>query len=247
MSDDIRKELSVIDGVDIQMVASVMSKINEFQKLVQTKLRQNHDFGVIPGTPKPTLLKPGAEKILMLLGIRSEFDVIDSTRNFDKGFFQYQVKCRLYKGDMLITEGLGACNSQEPKYVKLNPFGVDNTVLKVAKKRALIDATLLVGSLSDIFVQDLDDVDLVGEKIMTDQRKVATDQDGTISKAQAKRIFAKADGDLDLVRKVLKEYGYEKSEQVEKVHYNEICDKIDAVVAQAVPDEKAAQDETAGG
>ena len=96
--------LSIIDSVDIQEVSGTISKITQFQKVVQSQLMQNHDYGVIPGTPKPTLLKPGAEKIIMLLGLRSEFDIVDSTRDFDKGF-QYQVKCKLYRGDIQLQKG----------------------------------------------------------------------------------------------------------------------------------------------
>lgn len=225
--------LSIIDSVDIQEVSGTISKITQFQKVVQSQLLQNHDYGVIPGTPKPTLLKPGAEKILMLLGLRSEFDIVDSTRDFDKGFFQYQVKCKLYHGDMLVTEGLGSCNNRERKYIKMDPYTMDNTALKMAKKRALVDAALLVGSLSDIFTQDLEDMDLSGEKV-TGRKRYATDQDGTISKAQAKRMFALAKGDADIVRKVLEEYGYERSDQVKKIKYDEICTKIEAMANEPV-------------
>lgn len=224
--------LSIIDSVDIQEVSRTISKITQFQKVVQTQLKQNHDFGVIPGTPKPTLLKPGAEKLLMLLGLRSQFEIADSTRDFDKGFFQYQVKCKLYRGDMLVTEGLGSCNNREKKYLKQDPYTVDNTVLKMAKKRALVDAALLVGSLSDIFTQDLEDMDLSGEKV-TGRKRYATDQDGTISKAQAKRMFALAKGDADLVRVVLEERGYKRSEDVKKTEYEAICSEIEAHVEVA--------------
>ncbi len=220
--------VSVIDSVDIQEVTGTIAKIGQFQKVVQSQLRQNHDFGVIPGTPKPTLLKPGAEKILMLLGLRSEFAIADSTRDFDKGFFQYQVCCSLFKGDMLITQGLGAANNRERRYLKQDPYSVDNTVLKMAKKRALVDAALLVGSLSDIFSQDLEDMDLAGEKVTQQPaQRVATDQDGTITKPQAKRMFAIAQGNADLVKAVMEEYGYTKSEDVPKTKYDTICKRIE--------------------
>lgn len=219
--------LSVIDGIEIQAVAATMAKIAQFQKIIQTQLKQNHDFGVIPGTPKPTLLKPGAEKILMLLGLRSEFSIIDSLRDFDKGFFQYQVCCSLYKNNVLITQGLGAANNREAKYTKTDPYTVDNTILKMAKKRALVDAALLVGSLSDIFTQDLEDLDLAGQQV-SQKQKVYTDQDGTISKAQAKRMFALSGGDANIVKAVLKAHGYERSDEVEKTEYDIICKEIEA-------------------
>ena len=227
------QSMSIIDNVNLQQVSATMQKIAQFQQVIQKTLHQGHDFGIIPGTDKPTLLKPGAEKILMMMGLRSEFEIVDSTRDFEKGFFQYQVRCRLLKGDMVITEGLGACNTRERKYLKMDPFTMDNTVLKMAKKRALVDATLLVASLSDVFTQDIEDMDLAGEKV-TGQKRYATDQDGTISKAQAKRMFALAKGDADIVRKVLDEYGYERSDQVKKIKYDEICTKIEAMANEPV-------------
>ncbi len=226
--------IAIIDTVEVAQVEATMRKISQFQQVIQNTLHQNHDYGIIPGTDKPTLLKPGAEKILMMMGLRSEFEIVDSTRDFEKGFFQYQVRCKLLKGDTVITEGLGACNTREKKYLKMDPYTMDNTVLKMAKKRALIDATLLVASLSDIFTQDLEDMDINGQA--TEMQKVYTDQDGTISKAQAKRMFALAKGNAEIVRQVLGDYGYEKSEHVEKIKYDEICSKIEQLAQQQAPD-----------
>lgn len=221
--------IAIIDTVEVAQVEATMRKISQFQQVIQNTLHQNHDYGIIPGTDKPTLLKPGAEKILMMMGLCSEFEIVDSTRDFEKGFFQYQVRCKLLKGDTVITEGLGACNTREKKYMKMDPYTMDNTVLKMAKKRALIDATLLVASLSDIFNQDLEDMDINGQS--TEMQKVYTDQDGTISKAQAKRMYALSNGDAELCKRVMQKYGYEKSEQVKKIDYNKICEEIEAEVA----------------
>ena len=228
--------LSIIDGMNLSAVQNTMQKISDFQKIIQSTLHQGHDFGIIPGTPKPTLLKPGAEKILMMMGLRSEFEIADSTRDWQEGFFQYQVRSKLYKGDFLITEGLGACNSKEKKYLKASPYDVDNTVLKMAKKRALVDAALMVGSLSDIFTQDLDDVDLAGEQAST-QSRVFTDQDGTISKAQAKRIYALAKGDAELAKGVAKKYGYNKSDEILKTDYEKICTEVEELANKASDEE----------
>ena len=222
--------IAIIDTVEVAQVEATMKKISQFQKVVQSTLHQNHDYGIVPGTDKPTLLKPGAEKILMMMGLQSEFEIVDSTRDFEKGFFQYQVRCKLFKGDMLITEGLGSCNTRERKYLKMDPYTMDNTVLKMAKKRALVDAALLVASLSDVFTQDLEDMDISGRPI--DKQKVYTDQDGTISKAQAKRMFALAKGNSDIVKQVINEYGYDKSDQVKKIEYDEICGKIEQLAEE---------------
>ena len=233
---NVQNSLSIIENINLQQIQGTLTKIAQFQQLVQNQLKQNHDYGIIPGTPKPTLLKPGAEKILMLMGLRSEFEIVDSTRDFEKGFFQYQVRCKLYRGDILITEGLGAANTKERKYLKQDPYTIDNTVLKIAKKRALIDAVLLVASLSEVFTQDLEDIDLKGNQLpknekQRQQQNLTPDSDAVISKAQAKRMYALSNGDAELCKRVMQKYGYEKSEQVKKIDYNKICEEIEAEVA----------------
>lgn len=215
----------IIDMVDLDGLGAVMERINKFQAIIKETLNKSRDYGIIPNTgKKPSLLKPGAEKICMLLGLRSEFDIIDKTRDFNKGFFQYQVKCKLYKGEILITEGMGACNTKEKKYVKSDGFSVDNTVLKMAKKRALVDAALMVGSLSDLFTQDVEDMDLNGNK--PEGAGTTTDSDGVITEKQAKRMFALSYGNHNLVAQVMKKYGYTQSESVKRVDYNNICKEI---------------------
>lgn len=227
----------MIDDMSIQQVAQTMQKITQFQKVIQQTLRQNHDYGVVPGTDKPILLKPGAEKILMMMGLQSEFEIVDSTRDFENGFFQYQVRCKLFKGDMLITEGLGSCNTKERKYAKQDPFSIDNTVLKMAKKRALVDAALLVASLSDVFTQDLEDMDLEGQQVSS-RKKYYTDQDGTISTAQAKRMFALAEGDQDIVRQILDKHGYQSTKDVKKTDYEKMCTEIEQLAKEKAPAEQ---------
>ena len=190
--------------------------INSFQKIVRATMVEGLDYGVIPGTDKPTLLKPGAEKMAKLLQLSDSYEVIEKTEDWDKPLFYYQIKCSLKTiGDsVLISEGVGSCNSMEARYRwrvasrKCPTCGVEaiiegkkeygggficfkkkggcgakfaendtiitgqktgrvpnddiysqvNTILKMAKKRALVDASLSAGRLSDIFTQDVEDL-----------------------------------------------------------------------------------------
>ncbi|WP_031405307.1 exodeoxyribonuclease X C-terminal domain-containing protein [Geobacillus vulcani] len=179
--------LSIIESVDIGAVQSTLAKINQFQVVVQNTLKANHDYGVIPGTQKPTLLKPGAEKIQMLLGVTSEYEVIERVQDYDKGFFAFTVRCVIYKNGMKITEGVGHCNTRERKYVNQDPYTLANTCLKMAKKRAQIDATLTLASLSEVFTQDIEDMQ---EFIQSEQVETMTAQDA----AQIKLTFGKHKG-----------------------------------------------------
>jgi uncharacterized protein (DUF3820 family) len=179
--------LSIIESVDIGAVQSTLAKINQFQAVVQNTLKASHDYGVIPGTSKPTLLKPGAEKIQMLLGVTSEYEVIERVQDYEKGFFAFTVRCIVYKNGMKITEGVGHCNTKEKKYINQDPYTLANTCLKMAKKRAQIDATLTLASLSEIFTQDIEDMQ---EFVQTEQVETMTAQDA----AQIKLTFGKYKG-----------------------------------------------------
>lgn len=150
--------LSVIDSIDTDAVATTLNKIHQFQQIVQQALKPGHDYGIIPGTEKPSLFKPGAEKIVMLMGLSSRFDIMDKVEDYDQGFFTYNIRCVLSRNGLDICEGVGNCNSRETKYIKADPYTIANTILKMAKKRAYVDASLSVASLSDIFTQDIEDL-----------------------------------------------------------------------------------------
>jgi len=153
--------MMIIEGLKLDRVSDSMRKISEFQEVIQKTLVPNHDYGqAFFGSGKPSLLKPGAEKILMLLGLASQYEIIEKIQDYEEGFFSYTIRCILTKNGQVITEGLGHCNSKEKKYEsdKQDKYMLGNTCLKMAKKRAQVDAALTVGSLSNIFTQDLEDM-----------------------------------------------------------------------------------------
>jgi len=65
-----------------------------------------------------------------------------------------------------ITQGLGHCNSRERKYTsdRQDIYMLGNTCLKMAKKRAQVDAALTIAALSEVFTQDLEDMDITGQR-----------------------------------------------------------------------------------
>ena len=122
-----------------------------FQDVIKKTLKEGHDYGVIPGTKKTTLYKPGAEKILMMMGVTSEYELVEKIEDYEKGFFAFTIRCLLTRNGQKITEGLGSCNTREKRYVNQDPYTLSNTCLKMAKKRAQVDASLTIASLSDVF------------------------------------------------------------------------------------------------
>jgi hypothetical protein len=90
----------------------------ERQNIISRVLKDGPDFGTIPGTPKPTLLKPGAEKIADCLNLYPDYEPIQVIEDFDKPLFFYRYRCILRQrgSDAVIATGIGSCNSMEDRY-----------------------------------------------------------------------------------------------------------------------------------
>lgn len=117
--------LQPVDNEVFMPVLSIQQAVQRFNAVVEfvrTVMREGVDYGVIPGTDKHTLLKPGAEKLCTLFGLTSRFEIIRSVEDWTgenhngEPFFFYLYRCQLWRGDRVISEGDGSCNSWEQKY-----------------------------------------------------------------------------------------------------------------------------------
>jgi len=57
-------------------------------------------------------------------------------------------------------------------------------------------------------------------------------KEGCITQPQAKRMFAISKGDADLCKSVIKSFGYDKTEDVKKTDYDDICNEIENAVEE---------------
>lgn len=226
--------LNIITDLPLTFVQNTMERISQFQAVIQKTLKQNHDFGFIPGCgKKPTLFKPGAEKLIVMMGISPHFETEKAIEDFEKGFFFYRVRCILQKNNITVAQCLGSCNSRESKYIKQDACTIANTILKMAQKRALVGAALHAGSLSEVFTQDIEDMDLNGQSLAQSNQKVYTDRSGVISGGQAKRLYAISKGNGDLCKRVMAKYGYKSSKEIEKINYDKICQEVENTVKRS--------------
>ena len=103
-------------------IESAVERYNAVTEFVSRVLRKDVDYGVIPGTEKRTLLKPGAEKLTTFFGLSTRFELLERIEDWTgeqhggEPFFYYLYRCRLFRGDVLIAEGDASCNSREAKY-----------------------------------------------------------------------------------------------------------------------------------
>lgn len=89
--------------------------------LIDTQvLRPGVDYGSVPGTDKPTLLKPGAERLCSAFGLDPRFDTITAIERWDgdEALFFYRIRCSLVhiETGREIATGIGSCNSREARY-----------------------------------------------------------------------------------------------------------------------------------
>jgi hypothetical protein len=103
-------------------IESAVERYNAVTEFVSRVLRKDVDYGVIPGTEKRTLLKPGAEKLTTFFGLSTRFELLERIEDWTgeahggEPFFYYLYRCRLMRGDVAIAEGDASCNSRETKY-----------------------------------------------------------------------------------------------------------------------------------
>ena len=142
--------------------AEAKHRLQQLQQFISEFMKPGVDYGIVPGTDKPTLLKPGAEKLCEIYGFSKEVEILHQTEDYDRPLFAYTVKVRLVSKIAGFTEaeGVGAANSREKKFLKQDPFTIQNTLLKMAKKRALVDAVLSATRSSGLFTQDIEDLEL---------------------------------------------------------------------------------------
>lgn len=219
-------------GLTVEEAAAFDSEMSRY---IDTVLISGVDYGIIPRCSKPSLLKPGAEKIMNYLGLIARVEIGNRVEDYaNDGFFCYTCKVSLidYNG-VIKGEGLGICNSKEPKYVKSSGFSVMNTVLKMAKKRALVDAVLNVACLSARFTQDIEDMNMEPEQPSSKGPASQPQQPRTDKPASQKQIayLEKLMVDcgtsvVSLNRYVQKNYGVEDYHQITSLMASELIQKF---------------------
>lgn len=177
MTDNPGTELQTVDYVPSFAVTldEAAKRLEQFREFVNQQMKEGEDFGVIPGTSKPTLLKPGAEKLCNIFGFAPHYIELRYEEDWETGLFAYTSMCSLVnkRTGQIEAECIASCNSKESKYrfrwegkgrdrkkvENDDTFSLVNTLQKMAQKRALVGAVLTATRASGIFTQDMEDLD----------------------------------------------------------------------------------------
>lgn len=96
-------------------VAEVRERVNLVQQVMQAIMKKDTHYGTIPGTPKPTLYKPGAEQLCVTFRVAPKYRIEDLSTDLTARF---RVTCLgvHQTTDIELGEGVGECSSGEEKY-----------------------------------------------------------------------------------------------------------------------------------
>jgi hypothetical protein len=125
---------------------------------IRAALIESVDYGVIQtkrGPSKPSLWKPGAEKICGMLGVTVHFPTLHDYEQAALHGVDAKhiiIRCEIHDAaGRVVADGIGARTLAQD-------YGDLNKALKMAEKSAHIDATLRMAGLSEVFTQDLEDM-----------------------------------------------------------------------------------------
>lgn len=121
--------------IDIETAVNNLVMLDQIKKRV---MREGTDYDTIPGTKVPTLLKPGAERLLTFYGLGHRVECVNAVEDWEKGFFYYRYKATIIKSypdyEIVVAECEGSANSKESRYRdrwiaewKLKDFDITDT------------------------------------------------------------------------------------------------------------------------
>lgn len=109
-------KLTVIENEQRALTAIDMrAQVNLVQEVMQAVMKKDTHYGVIPGTKKPSLYKPGAEVLAATFRIAVSYRVEDLSAAGEVRYRIAAVGTHQTSG-IVLGEGMGECSSGEEKY-----------------------------------------------------------------------------------------------------------------------------------
>ncbi len=97
-------------------VEEILAQAAKIKQVMQQAMDEDVHYGTIPGTPKPTLYKAGAEKLCLLFRFDPQYHSVETP--LDGGHLSVKSVCTLWHiaSGMRMGSGEGSCSTRESKY-----------------------------------------------------------------------------------------------------------------------------------
>ncbi len=241
--------LAVVGGISTMQLKQALETQTEqralIKEFIQHHLVEGTDYGRIHVVKdcqekysckkdyhfsKSTLFKPGQEKIFSLFSISDQLEKDGEAYEMlgqMPGLVAY--KCTLYRSGQEVGHGRGAAVLGDQRRDA-------NATIKIAEKRARMDACLSLG-FSEYFAQDLDDADYRAAQQQANERAAAEaaarDKDD-LGLLRRDAALAMNDDERKLLFQTIKGAGYEQPDQMlELLALNGIADARGMTSGQA--------------
>lgn len=96
-------------------VIELQARAKKIRQAMKSVMKPKVHYGVIPGTGKPTLYKPGSETLLAMFNIAAE-PVIEDLSTSDEVRYRVVVKGVHTPTGAVVGYGVGECSTNEEKY-----------------------------------------------------------------------------------------------------------------------------------
>lgn len=98
-------------------VRDLLGQINLIQEVMRAVMKENEHFGIIPGCgKKPSLLQPGAQKLLVTFRLAPEYQITE--KPMERGHREYVIQCTLKTigSGSFVGQGAGSASTMEGKW-----------------------------------------------------------------------------------------------------------------------------------
>lgn len=233
MSDESNNTALVIAPAN--SLAESQAHRQQLYAFVQSELKEgiDKDYALIPGTPKKSLLKPGAEKLARFFGCGSRIVHREQTIDPEKGFafFAYTVELYHLASGKTVSQCEGSANSYEKKFKHRPMADMLNTLQKMAQKRAFVGSVVMGVGASEFFTQDIEDMDIAAESRDVSQAS------NNVTNLNAKLGLIKKEDAPDPSEYVIppwsKTMGGKKLKDVPREHLSQALKKVEPMLASS--------------
>jgi hypothetical protein len=108
-------EIAVVNEQRALTAGEIRSHVNRVQEVMKAVMLRGTHYGIIPGSKKPSLYKPGAEVLCVTFRVAPSYKIEELSTD---DCVRYRITCvgTHQATGVVLGEGVGECSSNEEKY-----------------------------------------------------------------------------------------------------------------------------------
>jgi hypothetical protein len=131
MNEMVHESGSMTQNTVESRIAVMQQNIQTVKSMMASILKDGEHYGKIPGTDRPALLKPGAEKLLFVFRLGARYQTV--VMELGNGHREYRTDCTIFDlgNQKELGTASGSCSTMESKYRYRNVADFELTGLPI--------------------------------------------------------------------------------------------------------------------